>query len=52
MKKIFLTTIALLTMASASVFGMYGVGSGEWIGFLTHGSKNATIRLHARKRHY
>ena len=27
MKKIFLTTIALLSMASASVFGMYGVDS-------------------------
>ena len=38
MKKIFLTTIALLTMASASVFGMYGVDSG-WINFLTHGNQ-------------
>ena len=38
MKKIFLTTIALLTMASASVFGMYGVDSG-WIDFLTHGNQ-------------
>ena len=38
MKKIFLTTIALLSMASASVFGMYGVDSG-WIDFLTHGNQ-------------
>ena len=38
MKKIFLTTMALLTMASASVFGMYGVDSG-WIDFLTHGNQ-------------
>ena len=38
MKKIFLTTIALLSMASASVFGMYGVESG-WIDFLTHGNQ-------------
>ena len=38
MKKIFLTAIAILTMASASVFGMYGVDSG-WIDFLTHGNQ-------------
>ena len=38
MKKIFLTTIALLSIASASVFGMYGVDSG-WINFLTHGNQ-------------
>ena len=38
MKKIFLTTITLLSMASASVFGMYGVESG-WIDFLTHGNQ-------------
>lgn len=38
MKKIFLTTIALLSMASASVFGMYGVDS-DWIDFLTHGNQ-------------
>ena len=38
MKKIFLTTMALLTMVSASVFGMYGVDSG-WIDFLTHGNQ-------------
>lgn len=37
--KIFLTTIALLSIASASVFGMYGVNSGDWIGFLTHGNQ-------------
>ena len=38
MKKVFLTTIALLSIASASVFGMYGVDSG-WINFLTHGNQ-------------
>ena len=38
MKKIFLTTIALLSMASASVFGMYGVDT-DWINFLTHGNQ-------------
>ena len=38
MKKIFLTTIALLSIVSASVFGMYGVDSG-WINFLTHGNQ-------------
>ena len=38
MKKIFLTTMALLTMASASAFGMYGVDS-DWIDFLTHGNQ-------------
>lgn len=38
MKKIFLTAIALLTMASASVFGMYGVDT-DWINFLTHGNQ-------------
>ena len=38
MKKIFLTTMALLTMASASVFGMYG-GDSDWIDFLTHGNQ-------------
>ena len=37
-KKIFLTTMALLTMASASVFGMYGVDS-DWINFITHGNQ-------------
>ena len=39
MKKIFLTTIALLSIASASVFGMYGVNSDSWILFLTHGNQ-------------
>ena len=39
MKKIFLTTIALLSIVSASVFGMYGVNSEDWIGFLTHGNQ-------------
>ena len=38
MKKFFLTTIALLSIASASVFGMYGANSG-WINFLTHGNQ-------------
>ena len=38
MKKIFLTTITLLSMASASVFGMYGADS-AWIDFLTHGNQ-------------
>ena len=38
MKKIFLTTIALLSMASASVFGMYGPDS-DWITFLTDGNR-------------
>ena len=38
MKKIFLTTITLLSIASASVFGMYGANSG-WINFLTHGNQ-------------
>ena len=38
MKKIFLTTIALLSMASATIFGMYGVDT-DWIFFLTHGNQ-------------
>ena len=38
MKKVFLTTITLLSIASASVFGMYGANSG-WINFLTHGNQ-------------
>ena len=38
MKKVFLTTIALLSIVSASVFGMYGANSG-WINFLTHGNQ-------------
>ena len=38
MKKIFLTTITLLSIASASVFGMYGVDT-DWINFLTHGNQ-------------
>ena len=38
MKKIFLTTITLLSIVSASVFGMYGVDS-DWIFFLTHGNQ-------------
>ena len=39
MKKIFLTVIALLSMASASVFGMYGATSRDWITFLTDGNR-------------
>ena len=39
MKKIFLTVIALLTVASMQVFGSYGVGSGDWITFLTDGNR-------------
>ena len=39
MKKIFLTVIALLTVASAQVFGSYGVSSGDWITFLTDGNR-------------
>ena len=38
MKKVFLTTIALLSIASASVFGMYGVDT-DWINFLTDGNR-------------
>ncbi|TXJ49133.1 cell surface protein [Brachyspira aalborgi] len=38
MRKIFLTAIALLSIASASVFGMYGVDT-DWIFFLTHGNQ-------------
>ena len=38
MKKIFLTAIAILTMATTQVFGMYGVDT-DWIFFLTHGNQ-------------
>ena len=38
MKKIFLTTIALLSIASATIFGMYGPDS-DWITFLTDGNR-------------
>ena len=38
MKKILLTAMALLTIASASAFGMYGRGD-SWIDFLTHGNQ-------------
>ena len=38
MRKIFLTAIALLSIASAQVFGMYGVDT-DWIFFLTHGNQ-------------
>ena len=38
MKKVFLTTIALLSIASATIFGMYGPDS-DWITFLTDGNR-------------
>ena len=38
MKKVLLTAMALLTIASASVFGMYGNGD-SWIDFLVHGNQ-------------
>ena len=38
MKKVLLTAIALLTIASTSVFGMYGANS-DWIDFLVHGNQ-------------
>ena len=38
MKKVFLTTIALLSMVSATIFGMYGPDS-DWITFLTDGNR-------------
>ena len=38
MKKILLTAMALLTIASASAFGMYGRGD-SWIDFLTDGNQ-------------
>ena len=38
MKKILVTAMALLTIASASAFGMYGRGDG-WIDFLVHGNQ-------------
>ena len=38
MRKIFLTAMAVLSIASAQVFGMYGVTS-DWIDFLTHGNQ-------------
>ena len=38
MKKVFLTTITLLSMASATIFGMYGPDS-DWIFFLTDGNR-------------
>ncbi len=38
MKKVLLTAMALLTIASTSVFGYYGANSG-WIDFLVHGNQ-------------
>ena len=38
MRQFFLTAIALVSMASAQVFGMYGVDS-DWIDFLTDGNQ-------------
>ena len=39
MKKVLLTAMAVLAMASTSVFGMYGVDGDDWINFLTHGNQ-------------
>ncbi|MEI0492132.1 cell surface protein, partial [Brachyspira intermedia] len=38
MKKVLLTAMALLTIASASAFGMYG-DRDSWIDFLVHGNQ-------------
>ena len=38
MKKVLLTAMALITIASASAFGMYGNNS-DWIDFLVHGNQ-------------
>ena len=38
MKKVLLTAMVVLTVASASVFGMYGKGD-SWMDFLTHGNQ-------------
>ncbi|WP_157152037.1 cell surface protein [Brachyspira sp. SAP_772] len=38
MKKVLLTAMVVLTVASASVFGMYGKGD-SWIDFLVHGNQ-------------
>ncbi|MEI0478000.1 cell surface protein [Brachyspira pulli] len=38
MKKVLLTAMALITIASASAFGMYGNSDG-WIDFLVHGNQ-------------
>ena len=38
MKKVLLTAMAIVTLASASAFGMYGSKSG-WIDFLVHGNQ-------------
>ena len=38
MKKIFLIAIALISIATTQVFGMYGVDT-DWIFFLTHGNQ-------------
>ena len=38
MRKIFLTAIAVLSIATTQVFGMYGVDT-DWIFFLTHGNQ-------------
>ncbi|WP_020004502.1 hypothetical protein [Brachyspira innocens] len=38
MKKVLLTAMAILTVASASVFGMYG-NADSWIDFLVHGNQ-------------
>ena len=38
MKKVLLTAMAIVTLASASAFGMYGRGD-SWIDFLVHGNQ-------------
>ncbi|PPS21682.1 variable surface family protein [Brachyspira murdochii] len=38
MKKVLLTAMAIVTLASASAFGMYGNGD-SWIDFLVHGNQ-------------
>lgn len=38
MKKVLLTAMALLTIASTS-FGMYGVDGNDWVNFLVHGNQ-------------
>ncbi|WP_297276721.1 cell surface protein [uncultured Brachyspira sp.] len=39
MKKVLLTAMAILTVASTTVFGMYGMDGDDWIGFLTDGNQ-------------
>ena len=39
MKKVLLTAIALLSIVSSSVFGMYGINPGDWMPFLLNGNE-------------